>query len=293
MKLSLKKKFIADMQLNGYQERTRDSYYRAVRQLENFWSLPAEDVVEDQVREYFLFCQNEIEWKPATMRIAYSGIKFFYTTTLPSDFETLKMMKIKRITTPPTVLSFDEVRLILKTARTPQLKTFLTTVYSCGLRRAEALALTVNDIDKDRMVLIVRSGKGGKYREVPLPKSTYEALKEYWKTHRNPTWLFPALGKNGKKGATAVKPMATSSIEGALRRLRTELPQIKKHFLLHTLRHSYATHLIEAGVGVRIVQQYLGHSSLTTTMIYLHVTDQGGSDATDRINRLMGGLSDD
>lgn len=293
MKSSLKKKFIADMQLNGYQERTRDSYYRAVRQLENFWSLPAEDVVEDQVREYFLFCQNEIEWKPATMRIAYSGIKFFYTTTLPSDFETLKMMKIKRITTPPTVLSFDEVRLILKTARTPQLKTFLTTVYSCGLRRAEALALTVNDIDKDRMVLIVRSGKGGKYREVPLPKSTYEALKEYWKTHRNPTWLFPALGKNGKKGATAVKPMATSSIEGALRRLRTELPQIKKHFLLHTLRHSYATHLIEAGVGVRIVQQYLGHSSLTTTMIYLHVTDQGGSDATDRINRLMGGLSDD
>jgi integrase len=178
MKLSLKKKFIADMQLNGYQERTRDSYYRAVRQLENFWSLPAEDVVEDQVREYFLFCQNEIEWKPATMRIAYSGIKFFYTTTLPSDFETLKMMKIKRITTPPTVLNFEEVRLILKTARTPQLKTFLTTVYSCGLRRAEALALTVNDIDKDRMVLIVRSGKGGKYREVPLPKSTYEALKE-------------------------------------------------------------------------------------------------------------------
>lgn len=191
------------------------------------------------------------------------------------------------------MLSFDEVRLILNTARTPQLKTFLTTVYSCGLRRAEALALTVHDIDKDRMVLIVRSGKGGKYREVPLPKSTYEVLKAYWITHRNPKWLFPALGKNGKKGATTTKPMATSSIEGALRRLRTELPQIKKHFLLHTFRHSYATHLIEAGVGVRIVQQYLGHSSLTTTMIYLHVTDQGGSDATDRINRLMGGLSDD
>lgn len=92
MKSSLKKKFIADMQLSGYQERTRDSYCRAVRQLENFWSLPAEDVIEDQVREYFLFCQNEAGWKPATMRIAYSGIKFFYTTTLPSDFETLKMM---------------------------------------------------------------------------------------------------------------------------------------------------------------------------------------------------------
>jgi integrase len=264
---------------------------RAVRQLENYWHLPAEQVSEQQVREYFLYCRNEAQWKAATMRIAYSGIKFFYTVTLSSDFETLKLMKIRRMTTPPTVLSVDEVRLILKTARTPQLKTFLTTVYSCGLRRAEALNLTVRDIDGGRMVLRVRSGKGGKDREVPLPASTYRALKEYWRTHRNPEWLFPALGKNGKRGRTAAKPMATSSIEGALRRLRAELPQIRKHFLLHTFRHSYATHLIEAGVGVRIVQQYLGHASLTTTMIYLHVTDQGGSDATERINRLMGGLS--
>lgn len=293
MQSGLKKKFIEDMQLKGYQERTQSSYLRAVRQLENFWHLPAEEVSEQQVREYFLYCRNEANWMPATMRIAYSGIKLFYTVTLPSDFETLKLMRIKRITTPPTVLSLDEVRLVLKTARTPQLKTFLTVVYSCGLRRAEALALTTHDIDKKRMVLIVRSGKGGKYREVPLPTMTYQLLKDYWRTHRNDKLLFPALGKNGKKGKTATKPMATSSIEGALRRLRAELPQIKKHFHLHTFRHSYATHLIEAGVGVRIVQQYLGHSSLTTTMIYLHVTDLGNNDAAGRINRLMGGLIDE
>lgn len=290
MRSSLKRKFIEDMQLRGYAKRTQTSYLRAVRQLENYWHLPAEEVSEQQVREYFLYCRNEAKWMPATMRLSYSGIKLFYTVTLPSGFETLRMMKIKRITTPPTVLSFDEVRLILKTARTVQLKTFLTTVYSCGLRRAEALSLTIHDIDKERMVLKVQKGKGDKYREIPLPPSTYQLLKEYWLTHRNPKWLFPALGKNGKKGATAAKPMATTSVEGALRRLRKELPQIKKHFLLHTFRHSYATHLIEAGVGVRIVQQYLGHSSLTTTMIYLHVTNQGSSDATDRINRLMGGL---
>jgi len=292
MKASFKKKFIEDMQLKGYAERTRSSYLRSVRQLENFWALPAEEISEQQVREYFLYCRNEAGWKAATMRIAYSGIKFFYTITLPSDFETLKLIKIKRLTTPPTVLSVDEVRLVLKTARTPQLKAFLSTVYSCGLRRAEALNLRVHDIDKARMVLRVTEGKGGKDREVPLPVSTYRLLQSYWKTHRNPRLLFPALGKNGKKGATATKPMATSSIEGALRRLRAELPQITKHFILHTLRHSYATHLIEAGVGVRIVQQYLGHSSLTTTMIYLHVTDLGNNDAAGRINRLMGGLDD-
>jgi integrase/recombinase XerD len=199
---------------------------------------------------------------------------------------------IKRMTTPPTVLNIDEVRLILKTARTPQLKTFLMVVYSCGLRRAEALALTVAAIDSQRMVLRVIEGKGGKTREVPLPLPTYLALQEYWRMHRNPTLLFPALGKNGKKGKTATKPMAHSSIQGALNRLRKELPSIKKHFILHTFRHSYATHLIEAGVGVRIVQKYLGHASLTTTMIYLHVTDLGNNDAVGRINRLMGGLDD-
>ncbi len=292
MRSALKKKFIGDMQLKSYSERTQGSYLRAVTQLENFWTVPAEEVDEAGTREYFLYCKNEAKWKPSTMRIAYSGIKFFYATTMRLEWETLKMMKIKRITTPPTVLSVAEARLILKTARTPQLRTFLTVVYSCGLRRSEALALTVRDIDKERMVLSVRGGKGGKGRDVPLPVSTYAALKTYWKTHRNPVLLFPALGKNGKRGGTATKPMATSSIEGALRRLRAELSEIKKHFTLHTFRHSYATHLIEAGVGVRVVQQHLGHASLTTTMIYLHVTDQGGSDATERINRLMGGLDD-
>ena len=290
MKSGLKKKFIEDMQLKSYSERTQGSYLRAVRQLENFWAKAAEEIEEAQVREYFLYCKNEANWKPATMRIAYSGIKFFYATTMQTNWETLKLMKIKRIMTPPTVLSVAETRLILKTARTPQLKAFLTVVYSCGLRRSEALSLRVHDIDKERMVVRVREGKGGKSRDVPLPVSTYATLKAYWITHRNPTLLFPALGKNGKKGRTADKPMAASSIEGALRRFRAELSQIKKHFSLHTFRHSYATHLIEAGVGVRVVQHYLGHASLNTTMIYLHVTDQGGSDATERINRLMGGL---
>jgi len=293
MKSVLQKKFIEDMQLKGYAKKTQTSYLRAVRQLENYWHKAADEISEAEVREYFLYCKNDSNWMPATMRISYSGIKLFYTVTLPSDWETLRLMKIKRMTTPPVVLSIDEVRLILKTARTPQLKTFLSVIYSCGLRRNEALHLTVHDIDADRMVLHVREGKGGKSRDVPLPESTYRLLREYWKTHRNPRLLFPALGKNGKRGKTATKPMATSSVEGALRRLRKELPQIKKHFILHTLRHSYATHLIEAGVGVRIVQQYLGHASLTTTMIYLHVTDLGNNDATGRINRLIGGLIDE
>ena len=263
---------------------------RAVRQLENYWHLPAEEISEQQVRDYFLYCRNDVGWSAATMRIAYSGIKFFYTKTLPMDWETIKLLKIKRLSTPPTVLSIDEVRLILTTAHTPQAKAFLTTVYSCGLRLAEALALEVGDIDSERMVLRVRKGKGGKDRDVPLPQSTLEVLREYWLTHRNPRLIFPALGRGLHGGRTANRPMGDGSVQGILRRILKELPRIRKRVTTHTLRHSYATHLIEAGVNIRLVQQYLGHASLVTTMIYLHVTDLGNDDAVGRINRLMGGV---
>ena len=196
---------------------------------------------------------------------------------------------MKRLATPPTVLSIDAVRSILKTARMPQVKAFLTTVYSCGLRLSAALSLEVSDIDRERMTLRVRDGKGSRERYIPLPHSTYEVLREYWKTHRNPRLIFPGLGRNRDQGRTAQKPMAITSVQGALRRVMSQLPKIQKHVTMHTLRHSYATHLLEAGVNIRLVQQYLGHSSLVTTMIYLHVTDLGNDDASGRINRLMGG----
>ena len=290
MKSKLQKKMVEDMQLRGYAKRTQTTYSRAVRQLENYWHLPAEEISEQQVRDYFLYCKNDTGWSGSTMRIAYSGIKFFYTATLPMEWETIKLLKIKRLSTPPTVLGIDEVRLILKAARKPQVKAFLTTVYSCGLRLSEALFLEVGDVDRERMTVRVRDGKGAKERYVPLPKSTYEVLREYWKTHRNPVFLFPALGKRHDQGPTAQRPMAISSVQGALRRILSKLPQIRKHATIHTLRHSYATHLIEAGVNIRLVQQYLGHASLVNTMIYLHVTELGNDDASGRINRLMGGL---
>jgi site-specific recombinase XerD len=290
MKSRLRKKMVEDLQLRGYAERTQSSYARSVRQLENYWHLPAEEISEQQVRDYFLYCKNDVGWSAATMRIAYSGIKFFYTVTLPQEWETLKLLKMKRLSTPPTVLSIDEVRRVLTTARTPQIKAFLTTVYSCGLRLAEALALEVSDIDAERMVLRVRRGKGGKDRDVPLPESTYQLLRSYWTTHRNPRLIFPALGRGCRQGRTATHPMGQGSVQAALQRILKELPQIKKHATTHTLRHSYATHLIEAGVNIRQVQQYLGHASLVNTMIYLHVTDLGNDDATARINRLMGGV---
>ena len=158
----------------------------------------------------------------------------FQTFSAEAD-STSRVLKIKRMAATPAVLGLDEVRLVLKTARTPQLKAFLTTVYSCGLRLSEALNLEVGDIDGERMTLRVRDGKGSKERFVPLPQSTLKLLRAYWTTHRNPRLVFPALGRRHNQGRTAEHPMATGSVQGAMRRVMDELPKIRKHATIHTL----------------------------------------------------------
>ena len=132
----------------------------------------------------------------------------------------------------------------------------------------------------------VHRGKGAKDRFVPLPSSTLKTLREYWATHRHPTWLFPATGRDHRRAASADGPMERSSVQGALRRVVRDLG-LRKAISLHTLRHSYATHLLEAGVNLRLIQQYLGHSSLQTTMVYLHLTSVSQGQARERIEALM------
>jgi len=136
------------------------------------------------------------------------------------------------------------------------------------------------------MLVHVHRGTGAKDRYIPLPPKTLAMLRDYWATHRNPKWLFPATGRSGNDGPTATGPMAATSVQGALRRVVLEL-DFKKSVSVHTLRHSYATHLLEAGVSLRLIQQYLGHSSLQTTTVYLHLTSQGQERARATIDRLM------
>ena len=144
----------------------------------------------------------------------------------------------------------------------------------------------MKDIDADRMTIHVHRGKGAKDRYAPLPLATLIILRNYWKQHRNPVLIFPALGRGGTTGPTSMIPMTKSTVQGALRRVVKQLKFQKKIFV-HTLRHSYATHLLEAGVNIRCIQQYLGHSSLNTTMVYLHLTTQGHEQAYGIINDFM------
>jgi len=211
----------------------------------NFWACSLEQIAEQQLREYWLHCKDELDWKPATMRISYSGIKFFYQHTLKRDWETLRLLKIKRQTTPPVVLSMDEVRAILVALPTPMNRAFYTAVYTLGLRLGETRQLKPSHIDAKRMCVWIGHSKGDD-RLVPLPESTLLVLRQWWKTHRNPHWIFPAPGRNGQEAPTARTPVSETTVQGALRRTVKKL-KITKKVYPHVFRHSYATHLLEVG----------------------------------------------
>jgi len=282
-------KLDADLKLAGYAKRSRQSYVRSVRQLGNFWGLPLEELEEQHVRDYWLHCKDEQGWMPATMRISYSGIKFFFTKTLPREWETLELLKIRAHTAPPVVLSVDEVRNILAALPNDLNRTFCTVLYTLGLRLGEARTLQPCQIDRARMCVHIPDAKAGTSRSIPLPESTLRIIGEWWRTHRNPDWIFPAPGRNGKQAAGAAEPVSAVTVQGALRRTVKKL-KIAKHVHPHTFRHSYATHLLEAGVPITHVQQCLGHSSLVSTMVYLHVTEQGKADSREKLNHLVRGV---
>ena len=287
MDSSLCQRLSHDLQLAGLSQRTQDAYLRAVRMLADHFHTPPDRLSEQQVRDYFLHLKNDRHFAAASLGIAYSGIKFFYSHTCPRDWPTLKRLRIPREKRLPDVLSVDEVRRLIAAVRTPHNRAYFQTVYSLGLRLTEGLNLQVGDIDSARMMVHVHRGKGAKDRFVPLPSGTLKALRAYWATHRHPTWLFPATGRDQKQAALATGPMVKSSVQGAMRRVVQEL-KFQKAISIHSLRHSYATHLLEAGVSLPMIQLYLGHSSLQTTMVYLHLTTVSQEQAVARIETLMG-----
>jgi integrase/recombinase XerD len=286
-------RMIDTLQLNGKGERTQQAYTRAVRMLSQFYGKTPDLVSEQELREYFLQRKNVNHWSPKTMRICYCGIRFFYEKVLDRNWHILSILRAQNERRLPAVLSVEEVRSLFAYIKTFHNYAYLSTVYSCGLRLHEGLYLEVSDIDSQRMMIHVHRGKGAKDRYVPLPQSTLKLLRRYWLTHRHPGLVFPALGRSGQGATQAQTPMAKSSVQGAFRRAKFDAGIAKKGVAIHTLRHSYATHLLEAGVNLRVIQRYMGHAQLETTMLYLHLTQKGQEDACQLINHVMEGLDHD
>ena len=285
----LRKRLLDDLQLKGYSERTQEMYIRAVRQLAEHYRKSPDKISEEELRQYFLYTKNVRNWSRSTSTIALCGIKFFYVNTLKRNWTTLSFVRPQKEKKLPTILTQKEVKTILGNIRLLRYRICLTTIYSCGLRLNEGINLQVKDIDSARSLIHVRLGKGGKDRFVPLPNQTLLLLREQWKSHQNKVWIFPSAGKGGTHMRTSKKPLGKGGVQTAFRKALKK-SRINKKASVHTLRHSYATHLLEAGVNLRMIQSWLGHNTPTTTSVYTHLTTKAESKAVQSVNKMMDDL---
>jgi len=282
----LRQRMIEDMQLRGFAARTQEAYLRCVGQLAAYYGKSPEGISEEELRQYFLYLKNEKKASRSACTQALCGIKFLFEQTMHREWTTFALVRPPKEKKLPVVLSREEVHRVLGCLRSFRHLVCLSTIYSCGLRLREGVELEVRDLDSDRMMVHVRKGKGGQDRYVPLPDRTLALLRQSWVSHQHPRWLFPASTSPGVPLSEASRPVSTSSVQRAFRAAYAQ-SGIAKHASVHTLRHSYATHLLEEGVNLRRIQSYLGHRSLSSTSLYTHLTRDGDERAATFINRVM------
>jgi len=283
---------IEDLQLKGYSKSTQTLYIDAVRQLCDHFGKSPGKITEEDLRNYFLYGKNVKKWSRSTCTVVLCGIKFFYENTIKRPWPTLLFIRPGREKKLPVVLSRDEVRQILRNIELLRYRACLTTIYSCGLRLSEGTHLKVENIDSARGFIQVQKSKGTmgkKDRNVPLPKKTLLLLRKQWKSHRNKVWIFPSAGRSGKHMPYATTPVSNSSVQVAFRKA-LKAAGINKKATVHTLRHSWATHLLEAGINLRLIQTWLGHSTPSTTSVYTHLTEKATTKAAKTIDELMDDL---
>lgn len=274
----LRQRMIQDMQLHGFSPKTQKCYVSAVKGLAKHYGSSPDLLSEEDIRNFFLHLINEKKAARSTVTIYLSGIKFFFEKTLQRPWPVFKVVKPAKRKKLPVVLTPVEIRTMLELVRSPVQEMALTLIYACGLRLSEGTHMRTEDVDTERMLVWVRNGKGGKDRCVPLPGLILELLHYYWRKGRPQPWLFPSRRNDG--------PISQSSLQ---RTFRDALQQsgINKKASVHTLRHSYATHLLERSVDLRIIQRLLGHTSLKTTSVYTHLTGKIIERLNSGLNALM------
>jgi site-specific recombinase XerD len=259
----LSDEMLTDLQLKGITVRTQKIYLREVRNLAKYFGKSPDELGESDIKAYLLHLRNERKVSEGTYRFYSYGLKFFYKHTLKRDYVMEKILFPKQKKQLPVVLDLKEVDALFSVTTNLKHKAILMMTYSSGLRVSEAAHLKVADIDSKRMMVRIKQGKGGKDRYSILSHAALECLRSYWKKYRPKEWLFGGKDKN--------EPISTSSIQQLFHKAK-RLTGIKKPVTVHTLRHSFATHLVEAGTSLHHVQLLLGHRSPNTTTVYLHVS---------------------
>lgn len=252
-----------DMKIRNMADSTIDSYTYHVGRFHKFVYKPLENASLEDIRAFQLEMIEKRKLSWSSFNQAVCGLRFLYSITLPREWKIDCIPFAKRPKRLPLVLSHEEVEAILQCTQNLKHRALLSTLYATGMRLSEATHLKISDVDGQRMQLRVGNGKGMKTRYVPLSPRLLGILRSYWRVYQSPTYLFP--------GQFPHKPYAATSIQKALKVSAERAKIIKQPITPHTLRHSYATGLLEAGVDILTISKLLGHACFQTTMIYLHV----------------------
>ncbi len=255
-------KMLIDMQLRGMSPGVQKSYTNRVELFLKFYNKPITNLGENEVREFLIYLVKVKKLSPGTVNIYNSALKFFFENTLQLEWNQKNLPRLKEYKRLPAILSQQEVQSLFEATKNLKHRCMLMTVYSSGLRVSEVAKLKITDIDSKNMQIFIREGKGKKDRYTLLSQTNLEVLREYWKQYRPSDWLF-----EGHKKGTHITPR---SIQRILQSSRNKAG-IKKPICVHTLRHCFATHLLEADTNLYHIKQLLGHTSLQTTSMYLHL----------------------
>jgi integrase/recombinase XerD len=260
----LRQRMLEDMRIRNMSIRTQECYLCQITKFAKHFNKSPEELGIEQIRQYQLYLVDQkTSWSVFNQTVA--ALRFLYLTTLQKEWKVEQILFPKQPKRLPTILSVGEVSQLLKAVRDYRYRVMLTTIYGCGLRLLEGTQLKVNDIDSKRMVVRIEQGKGKKDRYVMLSEKLLEMLRLYFKTVRpGGIYLFPSK-------ANRDKPIHESAVQRALHKALKTLGW-KKQVSVRTLRHCFATHLLEAGVNLKTIQELMGHNSLETTQIYLHIS---------------------
>jgi integrase/recombinase XerD len=252
-----------DLELKNLSPRTRSCYLTWMRSFALHFHRSPDEMGDPEIREYLHHLIREKKASQSSISQAYSALKFFYETTLKRDWNRFRIPRVQMGKKLPVVLSRQEIQAIFSAIGNLKHRALLMTIYSAGLRVSEVVHLKVSDLDSQRMTIRVQQGKGQKDRYTLLSQRTLEVLRDYWREYRPSGWLFP--------GKPATEPLSVSAVQRVFAMVLVRAG-IKKPASVHTLRHSFATHLLEDGTDLYHIQRLLGHTSPKTTTVYLHLS---------------------
>ena len=281
---TLRERFIADMTVRGFTDKTRKDYLRTVAGFAAFLARSPSTATAEDIRQ-FQIQQSERGMNAPAMNSAVAALRFFFTTTADRPDLSRKLIRLRYPRKLPVVLSLDEAARLIAATTCLKHRAALSVAYGAGLRVAEVASLKVGDIDSQRMLIIVERGKGGRYRHALLSPSLLALLRAWWQEGRQQGvmrpggWLFP--------GQDPARPITTRQLSRVVE-AAAEAAGLTKHVSPHTLRHSFATHLLEDGTDIRVIQVLLGHAKLDNTALYARVATKTVRTVTSPLDKIMG-----